>query len=155
MDDTQYHRPLTQWFGGSGFEQITAHFDLQTRWIWLLDELEGATYLAASLNLPPALADDPRGMEGDCYCLHTFRRGDLWQAAKVNAVICSRLDGRVKGTERLRHHANVPLYVQEKKLGMLNVVSSDWQELSVGDLRLLQTVGDMLGIAIERTRLHD
>ena len=58
-------------------EQITAHFDLQTGWIWLLDEESGASYLAAARNLPPALAENPRGMEGDCYCLSTFRKGDL------------------------------------------------------------------------------
>lgn len=136
-------------------EQITAHFDLQTGWIWLLDEKSGKSYLAAARNLPPALADDPRSMEGDCYCLSTFRRGDLQGAANVNAVVCSRLDGRTAGTAGLRHHASVPLYAQEKKLGMLNVVSSDWQEIATEDLRLLETVGDMLGIAIERARLFE
>ena len=136
-------------------EQITAHFDLQTGWIWLLDEQSGKSYLAAAHNLPPALADDPRSMEGDCYCLRTFRKGDLQGAANVNAVVCSRLDGRTAGTAGLRHHASVPLYAQEKKLGMLNVVSSNWQELAAEDLRLLETVGDMLGIAIERARLFE
>ena len=136
-------------------EQITAHFDLQTGWIWLLDEQSGKSYLAAARNLPPALADDPRSMEGDCYCLHTFRKGDLQGAANVNAVVCSRLDGRTAGTAGLRHHASVPLCVREKKLGMLNVVSSDWQEIASEDLRLLETVGDMLGIAIERARLFE
>ena len=38
---------------------------------------------------------------------------------------------------------------------MLNVVSSDWREIATEDLRLLETVGDMLGIAIERARLFD
>ena len=136
-------------------EQITAHFDLQTGWIWLLDEESGKSYLAAARNLPPALADDPRSMEGDCYCLSTFRKGDLQGAANVNAVVCSRLDGRTAGTAGLQHHASVPLYAQKKKLGMLNVVSSDWQEIATEDLRLLETVGDMLGIAIERARLFD
>ena len=136
-------------------EQITAHFDLQTGWIWLLDEESGKSYLAAARNLPPALTDDPRSMEGDCYCLSTFRKGDLQGAANVNAVVCSRLDGRPAGTAGLRHHASVPLYAQKKKLGMLNVVSSDWQEIATEDLRLLETVGDMLGIAIERARLFE
>lgn len=136
-------------------EQITAHFDLQTGWIWLLDEETGKSYLAAARNLPPALEDDSRSMEGDCYCLSTFRKGDLQGAANVNAVVCSRLDGRTAGTAGLQHHASVPLYAQKKKLGMLNVVSSDWREIATEDLRLLETVGDMLGIAIERARLFD
>jgi two-component system NarL family sensor kinase len=38
-------------------------------------------------------------------------------------------------------------------LGVLNVASTDWQQLSPEDLRLLYTVGDLLSIAIERARL--
>ena len=136
-------------------EQITAHFDLQTGWIWLLDEQSGKSYLAAARNLPSALADDPRSMEGDCYCLRTFRKGDLQGAANGNAVAGSRLDGRTAGTAGFRHHASEPLCAREQKLGMLNVVSSDWQEIASEDLRLLETVGDMLGIAIERARLFE
>ena len=48
-------------------------FDLQTGWIWLLDEHNSESYLAAALNLPPALAEDPSMMEGPCYCLTTYR----------------------------------------------------------------------------------
>ncbi|MBT6285536.1 MAG: hypothetical protein HOI96_10195, partial [Rhodospirillaceae bacterium] len=38
--------------------------DLETGWIWLLDEGEGgSSYLAAQRNLPPALGDHPERME--------------------------------------------------------------------------------------------
>jgi two-component system NarL family sensor kinase len=47
----------------------------------------------------------------------------------------------------------VPLYAHGKQLGVLNVVSSDWRELSAENLRLLYTVGDLVAIAIERARL--
>jgi two-component system NarL family sensor kinase len=93
-------------------------------------------------------------MEGSCYCLDTFRAGDLSGAANVNIITCSRLKKLVSGTEGLRYHASIPLYAQEKKLGVLNVVSADWDELSAEDLRLLYTVGDLLGMAIERIRLY-
>ena len=74
-------------------------------------------------------------------------------AANVNVIQCSRLKGLVDGTAGLRYHASVPLYAHGKSLGILNVVSADWHSLSSDDLRLLYTVGDMLGIAIERARL--
>jgi two-component system NarL family sensor kinase len=45
------------------------------------------------------------------------------------------------------------LYAHGRRLGILNVVSSDWRELSAENLRLLYTVGDLVGIAIERARL--
>jgi two-component system NarL family sensor kinase len=133
--------------------QVAELLDLQTGWIWLQHEKSGEPYLAAAQNLPPALADNPRRMEGDCYCLDTYRAGDLDGAANVNVVTCSRLKGLVNGTDGLRYHASIPLYAHGKQLGVLNVASADWRQLSPEDLRLLYIVGDLLSIAIERARL--
>ncbi|MCZ2099479.1 MAG: histidine kinase [Anaerolineae bacterium] len=66
---------------------------------------------------------------------------------------CTRLQGLEVGSDGLRYHASVPLYHHNKRVGVLNVVSADWRELSEDDLRLLNTVGDMLSIAIERAQL--
>ncbi|MBC8077736.1 MAG: GAF domain-containing protein, partial [Chloroflexales bacterium] len=128
-------------------------FALRTGWIWLIDEHSGAPYLAATLHLPPALAAAPARMDGSCYCLDTYQAGDLNGAANVNVITCSRLKGLIDGTEGLRYHASVPLYAHGKQVGVLNVASADWRELSPDDLRLLYTVGDLLGIAIARARL--
>jgi two-component system, NarL family, sensor kinase len=128
-------------------------FGLRTGWVWLLRPDSGLPYLAASQNLPPALAQHPQRMEGWCYCLETFVAGDLAGAANVNVVTCSRLKKLVDGTDGLRFHASIPLYTQQGRLGVLNVASLEWRELSQGDLRLLHTIGDMLSIAIERARL--
>ncbi|VAW42733.1 hypothetical protein MNBD_CHLOROFLEXI01-841 [hydrothermal vent metagenome] len=126
--------------------QVAELFDLQTGWIWLLREDDGKAYLAAAQNLPPALANYPHKMEGSCYCLDIYREGDLADAANINVVTCSRLKNLVDGTDGLRYHATVPLYVHGKHLGVLNVASSDWRQLSPDDLQLLYTIGDMLGI---------
>jgi two-component system NarL family sensor kinase len=127
--------------------------DLQAGWVWLLRDDSEESYLAAAQNLPPGLIRYPELMEGSCYCLDTFRAGDLDGAANVNVVTCSRLKKLVGGSGGLRYHASIPLYAQAKKLGVLNVASADWRELSPEDLRLLYTIGDMLGIAVERARL--
>lgn len=138
----------------AGLAQVAELLDLQTGWIWLLHEETGQSYLAASQNLPPALANNPRRMEGSCYCLDTYQAGDLDGAANVNVVTCSRLWGLVDGTDGLRYHASIPLYAHGKELGVLNVASTDWRELTEDDLRLLYTIGDLLSIAIERARLY-
>jgi two-component system, NarL family, sensor kinase len=126
---------------------------LETGWIWLLDDTTGENYLGAAQNLPRALTKNPRRMSGSCYCLDTYREGDLAGAANVNVVKCSRLSGLVDDTNGLRYHASIPLYAYGKKLGVMNVASTDWRELSQDDLRLLYTIGDMVSIAIERARL--
>ncbi len=134
--------------------QVVNLFELQTGWIWLLHEETEQPYLAAAQNLPPALADNPRRMSGGCHCLDTFRAGDLEGAANVNVITCSRLYGLVDGTDGLRYHASIPLYAHGKKLGVMNVASGNWRELSREDLRLLYTVGDLMGMAVERIRLY-
>jgi len=135
--------------------QVAELLGLRTGWIWLMNENSSEPYLAAAQNLPPALSEDPRRMDGSgyCYCLDTYKRGDLEGAANVNVLTCSRLDGLVDGTDGLRYHASIPLYAGEKKLGVMNVASPGWRSLSPEDLQLLYTVGDLLSIAVERARL--
>lgn len=137
--------------------QVAALLGLHTGWIWLLDEESGESYLGAAQNLPPALTKNPYRMSGRCYCLDTYRSGDLAGAANVNVVTCSRLDGLVDGTDGLRYHASIPLYAcqKQKKLGVLNVASKDWRQLSADDLQLLSTIGDVVSMAIERARLFE
>jgi two-component system NarL family sensor kinase len=140
---------------GFTLAQVAELLGLRTGWIWLMNEDSSEPYLAAVQNLPPALADDPRRMDGSgyCYCLDTYKRGDLEGAANVNVLTCSRLGGLVDGTDGLRYHASIPLYVQEKKLGVMNVASPGWRSLSPEDLQLLYTIGDLLSIAVERAEL--
>jgi two-component system, NarL family, sensor kinase len=131
---------------------------LETGWVWLLDG-SGEPLLAAARALPAGLREHPDAMHGDCYCLKTFRAGDLRGAANVNVVWCSRLamlvDDEVGGkTGRLQCHASVPLAVGDRRLGMLNVASRDWRVLSDAELSLLTTAGALVSLAVERSRLE-
>ena len=137
----------------TGLSRVAELLDLQTAWVFLNVEGSRRFALAAAENLPRALASRPRRMQGSCECLDTYRKGDLTGAANVNVITCSRLKELVDGTDGLRYHASIPLYAHGKKLGVLNVASQDWRELSPEDLRLLQIVGDLASIAIERARL--
>lgn len=137
--------------------QVTQLFGLQTGWVWLLDEERHRPYLAAALALPPYLGEHHERMTGSCLCLDTFLSGTLAGAANIDVLRCSRL----KNAERegdptsrgLRFHASVPIYAGETALGVLNVASEDWRELSADELRLLHIVGDQIGLAIQRARL--
>jgi len=131
---------------------------LETGWVWLLDA-SNEPHLAAARALPAALREHPEAMHGDCYCLKTFRAGDLRGAANVNVVWCSRLallidDDRGDEVGRLQCHASVPLAIGERRLGMLNVASRDWRVLSDAELSLLTTAGALVSLAVERSRLE-
>jgi len=131
---------------------------LETGWVWLLEEGSDEPRLAAARALPRVLEAHPEAMHGDCYCLKTFRAGDLRGAANVNVVWCSRL-AQVAETAQpldtaLRCHASVPLTAGERHLGMLNVASSDWRVLSPDELNLLTTAGALVSLAVERSRLR-
>ena len=126
-------------------------FGLQTGWVFLLDQ-EERTYLAAAQSLPPALADHPRRLGGTCTCLDRYEYGDLQDPQNIT---CSRLENLVVGTAGLRFHASIPLKAYGEPLGVLNVASTDWEELVEDDLQLLHTVGDLVSIAVERARLFN
>jgi two-component system NarL family sensor kinase len=132
---------------------------LETGWVWLLDGETDEPRLAAARALPPALQGQPEAMRGDCYCLSTFRAGDLRGAANVNVVWCSRLAEVVsasqhgEGTGDLRCHASVPLAVGERRLGMLNVASRAGGVLSDNEINLLTPAGALISLAVERSRL--
>src|SRR5215212_186056 len=137
----------------TALDKVAELLELETGWVWILDETTGESRLAAARELPPGLVEHPELMEGSCYCLNTYRAGDLRGAANVNVVWCSRLEKLVEGKNELQCHASIPLYADDRKLGILNVASRDWRELSDDELNLLYTVGALVSLAIERTRL--
>ncbi|PYQ54604.1 MAG: hypothetical protein DMF53_29230 [Acidobacteria bacterium] len=142
-------------------EKVAELLGLSTGWVLLFDEASGEPFLAAAQNLPPGLREEPERMAGWCYCLEALRDGEFGAAANVGVVSCSRLrklapaQGKTAG---LRYHASIPLEISDgdgglKRLGMLNVAGPEWRELDGGTLSLLRTIGDMLGVAVERARL--
>ncbi|HKH94714.1 MAG TPA: GAF domain-containing sensor histidine kinase [Gemmatimonadaceae bacterium] len=128
---------------------------LDTGWVWLMDEGSQTPRLAATRNLPPGLVEHADLMLGECYCLTTYEAGDLRGAANVNVVWCTRLGKLREGANDLQYHASIPLYADERRLGVLNVASRDWRALSDTDLNLLYTIGALVSLAIERTRLAE
>ena len=135
---------------------VTGLLGLQTGWVWLLDERD-SPYLAAAQSLPPYLADHHERMTGSCLCLDTFLQGNLEGAANINVLRCSRLKNAERDKDPsslgLRFHASVPIYAGETPIGVLNVASQDWRELDEAELQLLHSIGDQIGLAIQRARL--
>jgi two-component system, NarL family, sensor kinase len=127
---------------------------LDTGWVWLLDPETGHVYSAAARNLPPALQEPVRMTGSSCWCIEQFRSGEL-APRNVDVMGCSRLRAAQSGTGGIAHHASVPLFFQDKPLGIMNITAPAMRRLSAHELRLLSMIGFQLGVAIERARLAE
>ncbi len=132
---------------------------LRTGWVWLLDPESGQWYNAAAQHLPPYLQEPVRMTGRSCWCIEDFREGKL-TPKNIDVLECSRLRPavRTKATELtsgLAYHASIPLYFQDKPLGIMNVTGPSWRRLTAEELQLLSTIAYQVGIAIERARLAE
>lgn len=143
----------------SALQQIAQLLELKTAWIWLFNADTKMAYIAAAINLPPIFDEKPELLTGWCWCIEKYLTGtgkELKTAYNISEITCTRLQNLEKGTDGLRYHASVPLQSHEgQKIGILNVVSENSQELASQTLELLRTIGDMLSIAIERAKLFE
>ena len=133
---------------------------LRTGWVWLLDQDTNRFYGAAERELPPYLQERIR-MAGRrrCWCIDDFRDGEL-TPTNIDVIECSRLQPAFRSESSalaagLRYHASIPLYFQDKPLGIMNVTGPEWRKLTSDELQLLSTIGYQVGIAIERARLAE
>jgi two-component system NarL family sensor kinase len=133
---------------------------LHTGWVWLLDQATRQFYAAAERELPPYLQERVR-MAGRrrCWCIDDFRDGEL-TPTNIDVMECSRLEPAFRGKSAaqaagLRYHASIPLYFQDKPLGIMNVTGPEWRKLTPDELQLLSTIAYQVGIAIERARLAE
>ncbi|HZY31246.1 MAG TPA: response regulator, partial [Candidatus Methylomirabilis sp.] len=124
---------------------------IQAGWI-VLREGESDFRMAAARGLPPAL-EVPGAMEGDCLCRRKLLSGELRQT--INVFECERLK-KAKGDEHgIRIHASIPLWIGDRTLGILNLGGAE-ESLTRGDtMKIMNGVGNQIGIALERARLHE
>lgn len=132
---------------------------LETGWVWLLDPETHHFYSAAVRHLPPYLQEPVRMTGHSCWCIQAFQRGRL-TPENIDVLECSRLRPAVQAqavelTQGLRYHASIPLSFRETPLGIMNVTSPSWRQLTREELRLLSTIAKQVGIAIERARLAE
>src|SRR5690625_1764178 len=133
--------------------------NLNTGWIFLVNDKKPHYTFMASHNLPPALSwgnYEPM-CKGTCYCLNNYWDGKL--VKPVNIIECKRLRNAVMydwgDTNAITHHATVPLSDGEEQFGILNVAAPNKQYFSDEELTLLESVAYQIGTAVKRTRLYN
>lgn len=136
-------------------EKTVELLDLQTGWIWLVQEDVKSVYLAASYNLPPALSEQPERLSGWCFCIEKYLSDNISSARNISEIACSRLKNLKSGTRDLKFHATIPITYEGRKVGLINLVSRESQQLTEEQLSALTAIAELIGVAIQRTRLQD
>jgi two-component system, NarL family, sensor kinase len=129
--------------------------NLETGWIWLVQADVKSVYLAASYNLPPALSNHPERLSGWCFCIEKYLSDNISKARNISEITCSRLKNIKSGTRDLKFHATIPITTNGQKVGLINLVSKETQKLNEQQLSLLNTIAELIGIAIQRTRVQE
>lgn len=135
-------------------EKTVEILSLETGWIWLTEPNNKSVYLAASYNLPPALSNHPERLSGWCYCIKQYLSDDINQAMNISEIACSRLEDISSGTKGLKFHATIPIIVNDQKVGLMNLLSKETRKLSEKELTILNTISELIGTAVQRTRLQ-
>ncbi len=135
-------------------EKTVDLLDLRTGWIWLVQPDSQSVYLAASYNLPKALSNHPERLSGWCYCIKRYLSDDIEEATNISEIVCTRLKDVTTGTDDLLFHATIPIMINGEKAGLMNLLSKTSQQLSQKQLAILNTISELIGMAIQRTRLQ-
>jgi two-component system, NarL family, sensor kinase len=135
-------------------EKTVQLLGLETGWIWLMQG-DGTVYLAASYNLPPALKEHPERLAGRCYCIEKYLSNHLDKARNISEITCTRLQNIRSGTRNLKFHATVPINISNQKVGLINLVSQESQQLDEKQLSVLSTISELMAIAIQRTQAQE
>ncbi len=136
-------------------EKTVEILDIETGWIWLTEPDHKSVYLAASYNLPPALSNHPERLSGWCYCIKQYLSDAIDQAMNISEITCSRLKDISTGTKGLKFHAIIPITVNGQKVGLMNLLSKETRQLDEKELTILNTISELVGTAIQRTRLQE
>lgn len=126
-------------------------------WVFLIEDNRELT-LAAHRNLPPGLLHQELTLmrTGSCWCVDQYRDGRLKSA--VNMLSCRRLETAKRegsgDTCGFTHHATVPLMIEGRQFGILNVGSPGKLHFEQEELALLSSIALQIGVGVERMRLH-
>ena len=132
-------------------DDLLAGLGLTAGWVFLGDEREGELHLAASRGLSSEYLDQvSREGLGLCLCRDVFATGRRLLAR--NTTECPRMPHLLPGLRAPVTHACIPLRLEERSRGVLNVAARLGQQFDERELSFLETVGHQISLGIETSR---
>lgn len=138
----------------SALQKTVEILGVETGWIWLTEPDHKSVYLAASHQLPPALSEHPERLSGWCWCIKQYLSDEMDEAVNISEIKCSRLVDVDVDSKGLKFHATVPIMIDDQKVGLMNLLTKESRQLGEQELTILNTVSELIGAAIARTRLQ-
>lgn len=136
-------------------EHCCTLLELNTGWLYLLEEETLEPALVASLQMPEAFVRQPERWEGLCGCVHALYRNEEEPFEPTPQLYsCSRLQGVGRDNPlELKYHVCIPLFLRGRPIGIINVARSDWEPVPPETAAALLELGQLLCLAVERERL--
>lgn len=119
----------------------------------VLDDVDKRMHLVASTGLPAAVEEAERAVEGDCGACGVALRGTQ-PAWSQDLSACSRRNAGAYFGAGCRRILAVPLAHRGRTLGLYNLFFDDGAQPTRDALGLLESVGALLGLALDNVRLE-
>ncbi len=120
-------------------------------WIPLAEE-EAEFRIAAVRGVPTELVK-AGVLEGMCLCRRKLLSGELQRTTIIPE--CERL-AKMDGDAFGRHsHVSIPLLINDRAIGIMNLVISDQLTFGEGDIQTFNGIGNQIGVALERVRIRE
>ncbi len=126
---------------------------LTTAWAFRFDPQRATFVEVGASGLPPALSHNNAAplKSSWCECQERLATGRLDTA--VNIVRCSRLRDAEGEKQGLQFHASIPIKMNGRPLGILNVASIGAQVFTRPALDLLRAIGYHVAVTLDRAAL--
>ena len=131
-------------------EQASALPGVESGWI-LLREGESRFHVVAARGIEKELVANPE-QEPVCTCGRLCNDGELDRVVEIHD--CPVLARNSKAKDTPTHHASIPIWVEGHVLGVMNLIGSEVGGFSEDERKTLRSVGNQVGIALERARLR-
>ena len=128
---------------------------LPAGWVFLLERDGERIQMTSWLGLTAAIGEREIevGLQG-CPCTAALRSKQAVVVAPLPER-CPLREGRLEGAHTIASHVTVPILARNRVLGVLGIASRDVHSFNPDELRILESVGQQLGVAVENARLWE
>jgi signal transduction histidine kinase/HAMP domain-containing protein len=146
--------PLTETLDRA-LRALLTELGLPVGWVFLLDRASARVQLTTWVGLPWEIGEREiaTALHGcPCTVALTDKQSIVVQPLPER---CPLREGKLNDARTIASHVTVPILARDQVLGVLGVASADAQAFDADEVKLLDAVGQQLGVVIENARLWD